>query len=121
MRVVLCALLLAGCAASPKSIEPIAYADPALVAAPCEQIVGRLAAAEDALLRLVKVQGERHARDGALLIGLGVSSTMTNQDETNARVAEIGRLKGESQTLRGAATAKGCAAPEQNSILKRTT
>jgi len=85
--VAVAALLLAGCSVSPKSIDPVAYADPALAAATCADIAARLATVEAALLTVTKVQGEKRARGAGEIWAFGLTSNIFTQDEEKANAA----------------------------------
>ena len=100
-------LLVAGCASSPGSIAPIAVNPERYAPLDCQALLTEQLRVSEALRAASDRQAEAARGDaiGVLLIGLPVSS-MSGQDNAVA----VAQLKGESDALRLAVTAKACGA-----------
>jgi hypothetical protein len=113
---ILCAIVGAGCAARPESIQP-SYVSPITYDAySCDQMAQKASRLSAALSTASKQQSDARTNDtvGVLLIGLPVGS-MGGQ----AIAPEIARLKGEKDALQQSQIRKNCAFVPEPVVMKK--
>ncbi|MGE0845524.1 MAG: hypothetical protein AB7L41_04590 [Flavobacteriaceae bacterium] len=100
------ALLAAGCAAAPGSIEAAYVPEAQYDSWSCEQFAKVIGEIQPRLVSLTDAQRARHRQDVALGIIVGITPSML--DPQREREFDISQLRGSVATMRKVAGERGC-------------